>query len=188
MKKSILSIFTCAILLASCSEAKKVDESGSQGSPKVEETKAQTESIATKEEVLLPEGSEVEVEEDLLPEGSDVEGDTRYDSLSTETTASNCYITGYFIDLDIEYLTVDFVTYELDEDSKNTDYEMYDVVNDNPKLRTFYVNTEYLDCAHSDSKSLADLIQVSKDNPKTVFTLQTEDGVITELYINLCSG
>ena len=186
MKKSILSIFTCAILLASCSEAPKADKSRLQGSQKVEETKAQTESIATKEEMLLSEGSEVE--EDLLPEGSAVEEDTRYDNLSTETTASDCYITGYFIDMDIEYLTVDFVTYELDEDSKNTDYEIYDVVNDNPKLRTFYVNTEYLDCAHSESKSLADLIKASKDNPKTVFTLQTEAGVITELYIDVCSG
>ncbi|MFT5600819.1 MAG: hypothetical protein ACI9N1_001055 [Flavobacteriales bacterium] len=186
MKKSTLSIFTCAILLASCSEAKKEDESGSQGSPKVEEKKATAESIEAKEEELLPEGSEIE--EDLLPEGSAVEGDTRYDNLSTETTASDCYITGCFIDMDIEYLTVDFVTYELVEDSKNTDSEIYDVVNDNPKLRTFYVNTEYLDCAHSESKSLADLIKASKDNPKTVFTLQTEAGVITELYIDVCSG
>lgn len=150
------------------------------------------ETIDTKPVVELEterkENIELKEQEVLLPEGTEVEGDSRYDHLSNETTVSDCYIVSHFTDMDITYVTVDFVSYKLDEDSKHTDYEIYDLINVNKKLRTFVVNESYKNCGRNKTLSFEDLIKKQEQDSKTVFSIETEEGLVTELYIDICSG
>jgi hypothetical protein len=76
----------------------------------------------------------------------------------------------------------------LDEDLKHTDYEIYDLVNEIKTLRTFAVNESYLDGAHDQMVTLADLIEMNNTETDLVFSLEAEEGVVTELYIDTCSG
>lgn len=172
MKKLSTTIIALAILLASC-----VDETENVN------TDAPTNNIEQVEE-----SSPAEVQEELMAEGTTVEGASRLDNLSNETAISDCYIVDAFVDMDTRYITVDFVTYTLDEDSQHTDYEVYDLVNDNPKLRTFVVHEQYMDCGRYKEVSIDDLIEKSKKDEKTVFSLETIEGIVTELYIDICSG
>jgi len=126
--------------------------------------------------------------ETLSAEGTAVAGDHSLDDMCLEKSISDCYIVNHFTEMDVEYITVDFVSYKLDEDSKHTDYEAYDLVNDNKKLRTFIVNTTYKSCGRDKDISINDLIKASEDNSETIFSLEAEEGVITELYIDTCSG
>ncbi len=173
MKTTFKTIIALAILFTSCSEEAKTEDDANGETP-----------IEVKDDADV----KVVEEEVLQPEGTAVEGDDRYQYLSDETTTSDCYIVDYFIDMDIEYITVDFVTYELDEDSENPDFENYKLVNDNPKLRTFMVVPEYQNCARDAAVTTADLIKVSKENPQTIFRLETSTGMVTELFIDVCSG
>lgn len=178
-KLSIIALFGL-ITFTSC-------ESNTQDNSDATTEKSKTENID--EQVVSENTTVTESEpETLIPEGVAIEGDHSLDNMCLEKSLSDCYIVDYFIEMDVEYITVDFVTYELDKDSKHTDYEVYDLINDSKKLRTFVVNSQYKNCGHNKDIPLTDLIKISKDSPETVFRLEAEEGVVSELYIDTCSG
>jgi len=125
-------------------------------------------------------------EEHLKPEGSEVEGDNRYAFLSKETTFSDCFIVSHFTDMDITYVTVDFVSYKPSLNSKGEPSGEYEIVNELKTLRTFMVMDSYFTCNGKSKKSINELIERYENEKKTVFTITTTEGVVEELYINDC--
>ena len=90
------SILAIAMLFSSCSQI--TSKEATDGGTETEETK----------------------DEVLTPEGTGVKGDTRFQYLTDETALSDCYIVGHFIDNDIEFITVDFITYKLNKESEKS--------------------------------------------------------------------
>jgi hypothetical protein len=164
MKKITTTIIALAMLLSSCSET----------------TEAKDENTGTHKTEEVTETSVEEVEEEFIPEGAEVEEDHRYDNMSTESASSECYIVSHFTDMDITYVTVDFITIE-----ENTDSEGYEIINDNKKLRTFVVNEEYLNPYHEENVSIDDIFEKASDDPEIMFSITIEDGLVSELYENL---
>lgn len=128
-----------------------------------------------------------EIEEEILqPEGSEVENDDRYAHLSKETTFSDGYLVSHFTDMDITYFTFDFVSYRPIQKSNSEELE-YEMVNVIKTLRTFMVMGPYSTCDGKNKISIKDLISTYKTNPKTIFSIETVEGAVNKLYINNCT-
>ncbi len=165
MKKITTTIIALAILLSACSET----------------TESAKENVETNNEEQVEETlAAEEPEEELIPEGAEVEEDHRYDNLSNESATSDCYIVSHFTDMDITYVTVDFI--DIEEDFDNGGYE---IVNENKKLRTFVVNEEYLNPYHEENVSIEKIFEKAANDPEILFSITIEDGLVTELYENL---
>ena len=176
MKNTLLNtIALAALFLTSCGEATAVEETTD-----APETDTTTEVV---EEVI-----EEIVDLQTVTDEQMAHYEEMLDLTSTETTFSDCFIKEGFLYMDQWYITVDFVNYKLDEDSKNTDYEVFDLVNEIKTLRTFVVNEEYLTCGQDKTLTLEELLEKNKNEKNLVFSLQSEDGIVTELYIDTCSG
>jgi hypothetical protein len=174
MKKIILSL-TIMTLLLSCGGAEEKNIA--------EEKVDQSKNTDIKDTDNVDQG---ESEEALSPEGTAVEGDDRYDNLSAETTTSDCFIVSQFTDMDIHYVTVDFVNYKVIEGDSEPEYEL---VNEIKTLRTFVVKTEYFDCSRGDEKVSVDkLIEQSKKDKETLFFIETDGGLVEELFVRNCAG
>ena len=176
MKIKLLSTLSLSIvLLASCGEA--------------ESTENTTDAPNTDTVVELVEESTEEVKgSNTVTDEQMAHYEELLDLTSTETAGSDCFITESFTYMDGRYITVDFVNYKMDESTANTDTEVYELVNEIKTLRTFVVKEEYYDCGHSEMVKLSDLIEKNKAEKDLVFKLEVEDGVVTELYIDTCSG
>ncbi|NRA11430.1 MAG: hypothetical protein HRT57_05710 [Crocinitomicaceae bacterium] len=118
-------------------------------------------------------------------EGTPVEGDERYDNMSLESTSSDCFIVSHFIDMDISYITVDFTNYKVIETNSEPEYEL---VNEIKTLRTFVVKTEYFDCGRGDMVPIDILIDESEQDKETLFYIETEGGLVVELFVRNCAG
>lgn len=158
MKTIVTTIIASAILLASCAEA--------------------TESADTKSEDSNTKQKQAEaIEEVLLPEGSEVEEDHRYDNMSTESVSSPCQIVSHFIDMDINYVTVDLVNI-----TQGTENSQYGIENDDLTLRTFVVNEEYLDMYTDANVSVEKMFENASNDAEMLFLITVEDGLVTEFY------
>lgn len=165
MKKLITPIIAIAFLFTACTETT--------------DTVIETENDSVEAEKVTEEPEKVEKTEELAAEGTAVEGDDRLKDLSTETTMSECYIVDEFTDMDVRYITVDFIDIKEYENESG-----YEIVNDNKKLRTFIVKDSYLDFGHEGSSTIEELMIKAKDKENR-FMLVTEGGLVTELYVNL---
>jgi hypothetical protein len=165
MKKLITPIIAIAFLFTACTETT--------------DTVIETEKDATETEKVVEEEVKENETEELAAEGTAVEGDDRLKDLSTETTMSECYIVDEFTDMDIRYITVDFIDIKEYENESG-----YEIVNDNKKLRTFIVKDSYLNFGHEESSTIEQLMNKSKDKENR-FMIETENGLVTELYVNL---
>ena len=107
--------------------------------------------------------------------------------LSNESTMSDCYIVESFSDDGFDYITVDFVTYK---DIQNEDdmEPSYQLENNNSKLRTFVVIGEYMNCSYDKTIILKDLVGEKSNFEGKIYRLKTENGFVSELYIDNCSG
>lgn len=159
MKRITTTIIVLAILLSSCSETADTKD----------------ENTETKKTEQVEETSEVE--EELIPEGIVVEGDNKLANLSTESVSELCQIVDHFTDMDINYITVDFVTI-----SPATEDIRYEVENDDLTLRTFIVKDEYEDMFMHDIVSVKTIFEKASKNPEMLFVIIAEDGLVSELY------
>lgn len=173
MKKLLLSL-TILTLLLSCDASEDRTTS--------EEKSEQLKPVDTNE---LEETKDSTNSEGTQAEGTAVEGDDRYDDLSTETTLSDCYIVSHFTDMDIHYVTVDFVNFKVIEGDSEPEYEL---VNEIKTLRTFLVKTEYFDCRRGEKVSIEKLIEQSEQDKETLFYIETENGMAVELFVRNCAG
>jgi hypothetical protein len=177
MKKLITPIIALALIMSSCTATTENIATDIE--------KAATEAVESAETETIGE-AETENEDLINAEGSAVEGDERYANMSQESTTSDCYIVSDFIDMDIHYITVDFVNYKVVENEGDSE-PGYELVNEKKKLRTFLVDEGYLDCAHDKTVSIKDLMEASKDK-ENVFMITTEEGSVTELFVRRCAG
>lgn len=176
MKLTLLNtIVLTALFLTSCGEADTSETT--TDSPETDTTTEVVEEVI--EEIVDP---------NTVTDEQMAHYEEMLDLTSTETTGSDCFITESFTYMDALYITVDFVNYRMDESTANTDTEVYELVNEIKTLRTFVVNEEYFDCGHSEMVKMSDLIEKNKAEKDLVFKLEVEDGVVTELYIDTCSG
>ena len=165
MKKLITPIIALAFLFTACTETT--------------DTVIETEKDAIEAEKVTEEAPKSDATEELAPEGSAVEGDDRLKDLSNESTMSECYIVDEFTDMDIRYITVDFIDIREFENESG-----YEIVNDNKKLRTFMVEDSYLDFGHETTSTIEELMIKAKDTNNR-FMLTVKEGLVTELYVNL---
>lgn len=182
MKTILLTTIALAtLLLISCKESTSITEM-EEPAKIIEEV---TESAI--EDIIKVETEEFEVSTTVTDEQM-----THYEALldltSTETTSSDCFITESFIYMDALFITVDFVNYKLDESTAHTDAEVYELVNEIKTLRTFAVNEEYFNCGHDKMVKLSKLLEKNNLENDLIFSLEVQDGVVTELYIDTCSG
>lgn len=177
MKKLITPIIIIILFFVSCGEV--AEEVTPETSSTEEESKEQIDSVKVEDVV------EAETEEIVNMEGTAVEGDDRYDNMSAETTMSDCFIVSHFTDMDIMYVTVDFVSWKVTETDTEPEYEL---VNELNKLRTFMVDAEYFDCGHSEKMGIEKLFETAKEDKETLFNIVTENGMVTEFFVRRCAG
>jgi hypothetical protein len=177
MKKTFIQVLTLSTLIfTACGENTPID------------TDIDTSAIETVDTNTIIQESVEQIESTTVTDAQIAHYEELLDLTSLEACISDCFITECFLYNDATFITVDFVSYKLDEDSKHSDYEIYDLVNEIKTLRTFAVNETYLDCAHDQTVTLADLIEMNNSETDLVFSLEAEDGIVTELYIDVCSG
>lgn len=176
MKRIITSVFALAIFATSCAGSAENQESTT---------------TATHEEVVHQESedaqenigeAETENEELLNYEGSD-EDDDRFDNLCTDETVSDCYIVDSFQYMDATYITVDFVNYKVIETADGHEVELVNVIK---TLRTMLVEDEYDDCSGEHSESTVEMLATAKENPFTLFRLESNEGIVSVLFEKRC--
>ena len=170
MKNRITLILILALFIASCSEETEPTNTAEENTEQTDKTDIET---------------GVEVDDSTNMEGTPVDGDERYDNMSLESTSSDCFIVSHFIDMDISYVTVDFTNYKVIETDSEPEYEL---VNENKKLRTFVVKTEYFDCGRSKMVPIDKLIEKSEQDKETLFYIEIERGLVVELFVRNCAG
>ncbi len=104
--------------------------------------------------------------------------------INKETSTSECFITEIIHKNGNTYIKVDYV------DRKELEGEgAYEIVNNNPKIRTFIAKKEsYKICSRDGTKTIKDFEITLKKEPKTLFSIEVKDGEIEEFYIDTCSG
>lgn len=124
-------------------------------------------------------------EDDIIKEKADEEQEDKYANMCKETLTSDCYIVSHFSDDDASYITVDFVNYKVIETDSEPEYEL---VNEIKTLRTFVVGKEYFDCGRVKERSIESLIEKAETDKKTLFNIETDGGVVIELFVRNCAG
>ena len=105
--------------------------------------------------------------------------------LSSESKNTDCYLIDIFIEDDLIYAVVDFVTVKETTSINNPDDRTIIIENKSKKLRTFTADLEYFKCGHSEKILLDDLLSLPKN---TVLQIDVVNGAIKELFLDTCSG
>lgn len=173
----ITTIILSAFLLTACGEGHANDTTSDALPP----DSVETETLPVTE-TIEPSALENTVTDEQMAHYEEL-----LDLTSTETTLSDCYITESFVYNDATYITVDFVNYRIIEGTEEGEEEV-ELVNVIKTLRTFVVAQSYYDCAHTNMVDLSDLIEQNNATTNLVFRIEVEDGIVSELYLDNCSG
>jgi len=108
--------------------------------------------------------------------------------ITVEDSYSPCYISEFIYKDGKTYIVVDYVIIqELDVEEHGEG--AFEIVNNNPKLRTFVAKKEtFLTCGQNKSRTVKELEAQYKEDPKQLFTVKVVKGELEMFYIDTCSG
>ncbi len=176
MKRIITSVIALAIFATSCADSAESTENNTTAT---HEEVVHQESEETQEDIGE---AETENEELLNMEVQDVDPNL-FDNLCNDETVSDCYIVDSFQYMDATYITVDFVNYKVIETAEGNEVELVNVIK---TLRTMLVEDEYDDCSGEHSESTIEMLATAKENPFTLFRLESNEGIVSVLFEKRC--